>query len=209
VLGWPNGRPRGIKGVTLRLFDGQDVVVPTRFPERLRAALGIDTVTDVPRGQEVRAAGRADLALLEEIDDRAEALFRTAGYQLPNVPFDAPGLAKAKAVFVAGRPPVGFVWVDEVDGLAHIEEIAVIPKWMRQGIGTQLLERACEWAGTHGYGAITLTTYEDVPWNAPYYAARGFTKVDQPTPGLAAVRQRERELGLDDVGPRIVMRREL
>jgi GNAT superfamily N-acetyltransferase len=211
VLGWPMGKPRALKGLTVRLFDGQDLVVPTRFPDRLAAELGIGSVTGPAKGQEqdVRAAGRADLPELAEVDDRAETIFRTAGYDLPEIPFDHEGLAKAKAVFVAGRPPIGFVHIDEVDGLAYIAEIAVIPKWMRQGIGSQLLERACEWARRHDYPAITLTTYAEVPWNGPYYAARGFVEVAEPTPGLVAERDRERELGLDAVGRRIVMRREL
>jgi GNAT superfamily N-acetyltransferase len=88
-------------------------------------------------------------------------------------------------------------------------ELAVIPRWMRQGIGTALLERACEWGRARGYPAITLTTYADVPWNAPWYARRGFVEVTDLGPGLAAERAHEAELGLDAVGPRIVMRRDL
>jgi hypothetical protein len=56
---------------------------------------------------------------------------------------------------------------------------------------------------------MTLTTFRDVPWNAPFYARRGFAEVLDPSPGLAAVRDRERSLGLDAAGPRIVMRRTL
>jgi GNAT superfamily N-acetyltransferase len=209
VLGWPLGKPRQLAGLTVRLFDGQQLVVPTRSPERLRAALGVDSVPEPANVTEVRAAARADLAELGEVAQRAETLFRTAGYQLPELPFDTAGLAKAKAVFVAGRPPVAFVRVDEVDGLAHIEELAVIPKWMRQGIGSALVERACEWASAHDYPAITLTTYADVPWNGPYYAKRGFMEVADPSPGLRAVRDQERGVGLDAVGRRIVMRRAL
>lgn len=205
VLGWPNGKPRKLRGVTVRLFDGQGVVIPTRFPDRLEAALGLDRVPAA--GQDIRAARGADLDALADIDRRAETVFRTAGYDLPEIPFTGPDAASA--VFVAGRPPIGFVRMDEVDGLAHVEEIAVIPKWMRQGIGTRLLERACEWARAHDYPAVTLITYADVPWNGPFYAARGFVEVCDVTPGLAVLRARERELGLDDVGRRIVMRREL
>jgi GNAT superfamily N-acetyltransferase len=112
-------------------------------------------------------------------------------------------------VFVAGPPPVGFVQVEEIDGLAYIVELAVIPRWMRQGIGSALLERACEWARGRGYRAITLTTYADVPWNAPFYARRGFVEITEFGPGVQAEREQERELGLDEVGRRIVMRREL
>jgi GNAT superfamily N-acetyltransferase len=208
VLGWPLGKPRQLKGVTIRLYDGQEVIVPTRFPKRLQAALGVEAATPAA-GQQVRAAARSELPLLAEIDERAATLFRTAGYPLPELPFDADGLAKAKAVFVAGRPPVGYVRIDEVDGRAHIDQLAVIPKWMRQGIGSRLVERACEWARAHDYPAITLTTFADVPWNGPYYAARGFKVVDEPTPGLAALRDEESRLGLDAVGRRVVMRREL
>jgi len=209
VLGWPLGKPRQPTGLTIRPFDGQDVVVPTRYPDRLRAAPGIDAVTDPARSPDVRAADPTDLAELEEVDLRAETLFRTADYDLPELPFDADGLAGAQAVFVAGLPPIGFVRVDEVDGLAHIDELAVIPKRMRQGIGSELVERACEWAREHEYPAITLITFADVPWNGPYYAKRGFVEVDDVSPGIRALRDKERELGLDAVGRRIVMRREL
>jgi GNAT superfamily N-acetyltransferase len=208
VLGWPMGRPRALKGLTVRLADGQDVVVPTRFPDRLQAALGI-AAEAAPPGHAVRAAARSEFALLAEVDQRAEVIFRTAGYDLPDLPLDPAELERAAAVFVAGRPPVGFVQVEEVDGLAHIVELAVIPRWMRQGIGTALLERACEWARAHGYPAMTLTTYADVPWNAPYYARRGFVEITDYGPGIAEERKVEAERGLDAVGRRIVMRREL
>ena len=208
VLGWPAGAPRRLTGITVRLFDGQDVVVPTRHPDRLRTALGVGT-DDRPRGQQVRAAARSEFALLDEVASRADQLFRTAGYELPDLPLEAAELDKAAAVFVAGRPPIGFVQVEELDGLAYIVELAVIPRWMRQGIGSALVERACEWARGRGYPAITLTTYADVPWNAPWYARRGFVETAEFGPGVAAEREREAERGLDAVGPRIVMRRDL
>jgi GNAT superfamily N-acetyltransferase len=207
VLGWPNGPPRKLTGVTMRLVDGRDVVVPSRYPDRLVAVLG--GAAELPAAdQQVRAAARSELPLLDDLATRADQVFHAAGYELPDVPLDEAALARAKAVFVAGRPPIGFVQVDEVDGLAHISELGVVPRWMKQGIGTALLERACEWARAHHYPAVTLITYADVPWNGRYYAARGFIEIE-PTPGLAALRAHEAELGLDDVGPRITMRREL
>jgi GNAT superfamily N-acetyltransferase len=209
VLGWRGGMPRGTEAVPIRLDDGRDVLVPTRFPDRLRVAIGVEVAIGPSRGMDVRAAARSEFPLLVELDERADVIFRTAGYDLPDFPSDPAELARALAVFVVGRPPVGFVQIEELDGLAYIAEVAVIPKWMRQGIGTALLERACEWARSHKYPAITLTTYADVPWNAPYYARRGFVEITDFGPGLQAERAEERRRGLDDVGPRIVMRREL
>ena len=64
-------------------------------------------------------------------------------------------------------------------------------------------------AGNHqySYSAITLTTYADVPWNAPFYAGRGLVEIAELTPELAELRDWERTVGLDELGPRIVMRR--
>jgi hypothetical protein len=54
-----------------------------------------------------------------------------------------------------------------------------------------------------------LTTFRDVPWNGPYYAALGFTAVDDRSPGLMAIREHERAIGDDDFGPRFAMRKDL
>jgi GNAT superfamily N-acetyltransferase len=188
VLGWPNGRPRRIGAITVRLFDGQDVVVPTRFPARLAAALAVGTAP--PRTSEVRAATRAELLLLAEIDDRSRALFRTAGYAEP-----AADRAMDGAVFVAGQPPVGYVRVIARDGDAELAALAVIPGAMRQGVGTALLDRACEWARTRNIAHLTAVGYPDVSWSGPFLAARGFV-VDC-------------ELAPDEVGRRVLMRRAL
>jgi GNAT superfamily N-acetyltransferase len=207
VLGWRTGLPAGSKGVIVRLSDDTAVVVPCRYPDRLVAALGVGSGD----GPEVRPAEPADLEQLAEIDERADTLFRMAGYDLPELPFDAEGVRAAKAVFVVGQPPVGYVQVDEVDGAAHVAQLAVLPGAMRQGLGTRLLDRACEWAREQGYDAVTLTTYADVPWNGRYYRVRGFAEIetDDVTPGLSARREWERSVGLDGVGRRIVMRRAL
>jgi hypothetical protein len=53
---------------------------------------------------------------------------------------------------------------------------------------------------------MTLTTFRDVPWNGPYYAALGFEVIDDLSPELAAMREHERAIGDDDFGPRVAMR---
>jgi GNAT superfamily N-acetyltransferase len=115
----------------------------------------------------------------------------------------------AKAVFVAGRPPVGFVQIDEVDGHAHVQALAVLPSHMRQGLGSALLDAAVEWARSNGYTTITLCTYAEIPWNGPFYAARGFAETEDITPGVARLRTWESDVGLDELGRRCVMRRDV
>lgn len=206
VLGrrYGDGLPRGTVGVGLELADGRRVLLATRHPDELVAALGTAEASTA-----IRRATPADLAHVPDIDERAEALFHVAGYDLPRIPYDVAGLSDARIVFVAGDPPLGYVQVDEVDGEAHVAEIAVLPSEMRRGLGTRLLERACAWAVENGYRSITLVTYADVPWNAPWYARHGFVETEPSTPELIRRRRRQTELGLDEVGRRIVMRRAL
>lgn len=206
VLGWPTGMPRGAKGITLRLVDDVEVVVPTRRPDRLKGALGVGPAA-ARAAAEVRPAEEADLALLPEIDERAGTLFRVAGLDLPDEPWDS-GLEPLE-ILVVGEPAVAFARLTEVDGVAHLDELSVIPGAMRQGIGGRLVEASCAWAREQGYPAITLTTFADVAWNAPFYRRRGFVELEELTPGLQQVRQHEIEGDIDRGGRRIAMRREL
>jgi GNAT superfamily N-acetyltransferase len=112
-------------------------------------------------------------------------------------------------VFAVGEPAVGFVCLELVDGTAHVDQLSVLPEFGRRGIGRALLETAIGWAVSSGYGELTLTTYRDVPFNAPFYRTLGFEELTDLGPGLAAIRAHEREIGNDDFGPRIAMRRVL
>jgi hypothetical protein len=73
-----------------------------------------------------------------------------------------------------------------------------------------LLEHACEWALGEGLKAVTLTTFANIPWNAPYYERCGFRRLpaDDLTPGLLRIRREEADRGLD-AWPRVCMRRVL
>lgn len=112
-------------------------------------------------------------------------------------------------LLVAGAPDavVGFAHLVEVDAEAHLEQISVLPEHGRRGIGSALVHAALEEAHWMGYRAMTLCTYRDVPWNGPFYRALGFEEVREPGVEAGRLRAHERRLGLDDCGPRIVMRR--
>ncbi|BDM71410.1 GCN5 family N-acetyltransferase [Streptomyces nigrescens] len=111
----------------------------------------------------------------------------------------------ARAASVRGRP-IGYLLWEPVDGCTHIEQVSVHPDHSRQGIGRALIDRAERDGGS---APLTLTTFAEVPWNAPYYARLGFRVLTEAelTPGLRAIRAREAELGLDR-WPRVCMRRE-
>ena len=106
--------------------------------------------------------------------------------------------------------PVGFVLVDVVDGLGHVEEIAVRPDRQGLGYGEALLREAAIWCVATSRPGLTLTTFADVEWNRPYYERRGFRVLDDDEigPELAARVKLEAEHGLDP-DLRVCMRRDL
>lgn len=103
---------------------------------------------------------------------------------------------------------VGFALAGKIDGHAHLFELSVDPAHGRRGIGSALLESVCESASARGFPCISLVTLRQVPWNAPFYARRGFVElgVAGRGPALNELTERERVLGID-VASRVVMRR--
>lgn len=59
----------------------------------------------------------------------------------------------------------------------HIWEFNVDPSFQRRGIGSGLLRACLIDAANCGFKAVTLTTFRDVAWNAPFYARLGFEEV--------------------------------
>jgi GNAT superfamily N-acetyltransferase len=106
--------------------------------------------------------------------------------------------------------PIAYLLALWVDGVAHIEQVSVDPEHAGHGIGAALIEHVAEWARAHGSPALTLTTFAEVAWNAPYYERLGFRRLadDELTPGLRAIRAEEAAHGLDE-WPRLAMRRDL
>lgn len=120
-------------------------------------------------------------------------------------------LDRAAVVLVAGAPAKGFACVDITGGVAHLWQLSVDPPNGHQGLGRALVDATCDWATANGYDAVTLTTFRDVPWNAPFYKTLGFEVIDESdlSPALRAIRDHERDLGDDDFGARVAMQRNL
>ncbi|MEU9962258.1 GNAT family N-acetyltransferase [Streptomyces sp. NPDC050982] len=104
--------------------------------------------------------------------------------------------------------PVAYLIGEPVDGAFHIEQVSVHPDAGHRGVGRTLIAYAAERARDQGLTGLTLTTFAEVPWNAPYYERIGFRTLTEPelTPGLRKIRATEAEHGLDR-WPRVCMYR--
>ena len=81
-------------------------------------------------------------------------------------------------VAVADETLVGFLVTQPFGRELHVYEFNVHPDWQGRGIGTALLHACMIDARNGGFTAITLTTFDQVPWNAPFYRRMGFRDID-------------------------------
>ncbi|MFB6557703.1 MULTISPECIES: GNAT family N-acetyltransferase [unclassified Streptomyces] len=166
----------------------------------------------------IRTVRRDELTLLQEIERAAGRSFRDIG--MPEIADDEPlALDELDAYRRAGLAwvvvdgadaPGAYLIAEHVDGNLHVEQVSVHPDRARRGLGRSLLEHLAEFARRGGVPALTLTTFTEVPWNAPYYARCGFRPIADAglAPGLREIREREAAHGLDR-WPRLCMRRDL
>jgi GNAT superfamily N-acetyltransferase len=163
----------------------------------------------------VRLARPSDLRHLAAVEEAGAALFAEHLGPLPaslTSPARSGGERDLAGTLLvvpgdeAGVEPVlGFAHLTTPDGHAHLEQLSVLPAHTRRGLGSALVRATMEEARWAGHDRISLCTFRDVPFNGPFYAALGFSEVDRLEPFQARLRARERALGLDDVGVRVVM----
>lgn len=166
----------------------------------------------------LRPARQDDIERLAAVQLSASTLFRTIGMEeaadtapLPDDflrSFIVSGLALV-AVDETDHA-IGFALASPLDTGLHLYEISVEPAHGRRGVGSRLLAVLCDEAKARGLSAVTLSTFRDVPWNAPFYSHHGFhllTRADW-TPGFYVLRLREEDSGLP-VDRRCFMRKDL
>lgn len=166
----------------------------------------------------IRPPHRDELEALRAIELAAGRAFTGVG--MPEIAADAPpSVDELEAYRAAGRAwvatgdagePVAYLLAADVDDGLHVEQVSVHPDHAGRRLGAALIEHLAERARAEGRGALTLTTFRDVPWNAPYYARLGFEVVEPAGQGteLAALVARERSAIPGDA-PRVTMRRQL
>jgi GNAT superfamily N-acetyltransferase len=133
----------------------------------------------------IRPARPADAVRLPDVERAAGAVFRT----LPGLAWIADGEPMPADehrrligyglcwVAEAAGSVIGFLAAERAGPELHVVELSVRPEYQRQGVGRQLIEAALAAADNAGLTAVTLTTFRDVPWNAPFYARLGFREV--------------------------------
>lgn len=154
----------------------------------------------------IEPAQPAHLPLLPDIERASAALFPASVLPpaLRQGVVSPLRLARAQAerrLWVALSPrgePVGFALAEPGAEAAFLVELDVLPDHQRQGLGRRLIAATIDWARAGGHRSLTLTTFEHVPWNAPFYARLGFrfladTELDER---LARQLAGERSLGL-------------
>ncbi len=166
----------------------------------------------------IREARADELALLRDLEIAAGEVFRELG--MVEIADDAPLTVEELAAYQGdGRAwvsvdgadrPIAYLLIQRVDDSAHVEQISVHPDHARRGRGKALFDLAARWSYDQGLTGLTLTTFEDVPWNAPYYKRLGFRILqdDEIPEGLQAIRRHEAQLGLDRWS-RVAMRKDL
>jgi GNAT superfamily N-acetyltransferase len=94
--------------------------------------------------------------------------------------------------------PIAFLSAQIHGDALHIWEFAVRRDRQGSGIGRAMLETAIGDARTRGLRAVTLTTFRDVGWNAPFYVRLGFQTLDagEPDERLAEALRHEARRGL-------------
>jgi GNAT superfamily N-acetyltransferase len=156
-------------------------------------------------GVRLRTAWQHELPALQGIERAAAAMF-PAHVLAPHLPAPLPlealeACLAASALWVAdedGFGPVGFIAAEAHGTALHLVEMDVLPSRGRQGTGARLLLHLGEVARQRGHRHLTLTTFAQIAWNAPFYARHGFAEITDPGafPHLARALQSERELGL-------------
>lgn len=156
-------------------------------------------------GPRLRRASPAEIDLILDLDDDACGVY--AGLDMDVLlSHDHPFVHAERARWVAGAEagrlwlcevddaagPVGFVACDHVDARPYLDQISVRRAHMQRGLGGHMLRHAQAWA--QAAGELWLTTYADIPWNAPFYTRHGFVRVPEAAcgPEMRAILESQR-----------------
>jgi GNAT superfamily N-acetyltransferase len=169
-------------------------------------------------GYKIRSARIEELTLLTQIEALAAVRFLNTPYaflvEADSLPLDfIQQRFQAGQVWVAVDQQdavVGYAVTREVDRTLYLQEIDVKPEHGQRGLGSALVHYVRAWAKQSHYDVMSLSTFRDIPWNAPFYAKLGFRILDESelTAGFQQIRRQEDEAGLP-ISERVIMHCEL
>jgi predicted N-acetyltransferase YhbS len=105
---------------------------------------------------------------------------------------------------------VGFVMFEPQPARFYVQEVDVLSSHAGQRIGAALIEQVAQLALAQQITQLTLSTFREVPWNAPYYRRLGFRDIEEADLDAALIARRAAHIarGLDE-SKRVFMRRDL
>lgn len=105
---------------------------------------------------------------------------------------------------------VGFVMFEPQPACFYVQELDVLSSHAGQRIGAALIEQVAQRARAQQITQLTLSTYREVPWNAPYYRRLGFRDIEEADLDAVLIARRDAHIarGLDE-SKRVFMRRDL
>lgn len=142
---------------------------------------------------QIRLARENELYQLNVIEENASKLFANTKFALEidqdSLSIDLLREQQAKdLVWVAvddRNNPVGFAVVMIMGDRIHLHELSVDPEHGRKGLGTRLSETIIQFAKSSGFTGVTLSTFQDIPWNAPFYKKLGFRAMKEEEIGIS------------------------
>ncbi|MGD8327587.1 MAG: GNAT family N-acetyltransferase [Sphingomonadales bacterium] len=160
----------------------------------------------------LRLSTYEDIPALRYIEAQAGQRFRDVGLDkiADHNPLEAEEHALAieeglSFVVEADEEPVGFLVADWMDEALHIAEISVHPNHGGHRLGEVLINAAKGLCAEKGKSQLTLSTFRDVPWNAPYYTKLGFEEIDAAYLGKEHRAMKEAQDIVFDQTPRVFM----
>jgi GNAT superfamily N-acetyltransferase len=146
-------------------------------------------ITETAPEYRVRPARGNEVGELQNIDLASASLFRGTGL------IDFGPLGEPSQPIPEDRLRKGFgdglIWVavnnlEELVGFAlcsdrgddlYLDQLSVLPRHGRQGLGTRLVRRCLQEAEARSFKRVSLSTFRKVPWNGPFYKKLGFREV--------------------------------
>lgn len=164
----------------------------------------------------IRAAAPSEIEVVREIERTSASRFlgvmdalaadEPSPVSVLATRIEAGGLLIAQA----GADLAAFVMFRPVGDSLYIEQIDVLPFFERRRIGASLIDAVAQQARTTGRSRLTLSTFREIAWNAPYYRRLGFADIEDQelTPDLLEIRREHLARGLDE-SARVFMERKI